>query len=142
MLSQTDPEAAGHVDQLMAGTGVGGHRRRFDRHAADGTGSGMVLADLRMHGAGPDDAFGRGRRGRRGRRAEIAVGIGDEFGPAARAAEVVRLAGVLGMVRGLGRVHAHAADRVLHLVGRRGAMRRGLGLVHPRVPFASSPCRV
>ena len=32
---QPDPEAAGHVDEFEIGAGVGGHRQRFERHAAD-----------------------------------------------------------------------------------------------------------
>jgi hypothetical protein len=102
----------------------------------------MVLPDLWMHRAGPDRAFGR--RDRRRWRAEIALGIGDEFGPAARATEMIAFTAMLGLMRRGRRVDGHAADRVLD-AGRRfrgavaaaatAAMRRTMCLVHRLAPF-------
>ena len=71
----------------------------------------LIRYDLRMHRAGPDRAFGR--RDRRRWRAEIALGIGDEFGPAARATEMIAFTAMLGLMRRGRRVDGHAADRVL-----------------------------
>src|SRR3546814_14825981 len=80
----------------------------------------------------------------RSRRAEIALGIGDEFGPAARAAEMIAFTAMLGVMRRGRRVDGHAADRVLD-AGRRfsGAvaaaatadMRRSMCLVNRLAPF-------
>src|SRR3546814_19486046 len=55
---EADPEAPGHVDQLIAGAALGAHSRRLERHAADRTGAGMVLPNFRVHGARPDRSFG------------------------------------------------------------------------------------
>src|SRR3546814_3358791 len=56
---EPDPEAAGHVDEFGARPRLGSRGLRFQRHAADRTGAGMVLADLRMHWAGPDCRLAR-----------------------------------------------------------------------------------
>src|SRR3546814_16424168 len=55
---EADPEAPGHVDQLIAGAALGAHSRRLERHAADRTGAGMVLPNFRVHGERPDRPFG------------------------------------------------------------------------------------
>src|SRR3546814_14923976 len=64
-----------------------------------------------MHRAGPDRPRRRLGLGTR-RIAEIGLGIGDELLAAPCAAEVKLGAVMLGVVRGCGRVHRHAAHRI------------------------------
>ena len=47
----TDPEPAGHVDELCVRAGVGGDQDRFQRHPADGARTGSGLPDLGVHRA-------------------------------------------------------------------------------------------
>ena len=54
---QRDPEAPGHVGELLARACRFHGRFRLERHAADRAASGMVLPDLRMHRAGVDRAW-------------------------------------------------------------------------------------
>src|SRR5581483_4900960 len=109
---ETRPETAGHVGEL----GVRLFRRlrdeRFEDHAAEGAWTGLVAQHLRVHRAGPLARFGDRPRGLFGR--EEAAGLGDEALAAARAAEKIAMAVVLGRVlRRLG-VDAHPANRVEH----------------------------
>ena len=59
---EADPEAARHVDQLGVRPASARREHRLERHAADRAGARADLADLRMHRAGVDRAFGH-RRG-------------------------------------------------------------------------------
>ena len=52
--SETDPEAAGHVEKFRVRAGIGRDRLGLQRHSADGTGARADLPDLRMHWAGVD----------------------------------------------------------------------------------------
>ena len=116
--ASADPEAAGHVDELVARAGVGADEHRLQRHAADRAGARADLADLGVHRAGVDRALGhRLGLGRRGRRVEVAGGVGDELRAAAGRAEGVGMAVVLGAVLGRVRIDGHAADRILDCVG-------------------------
>src|SRR3546814_19518357 len=55
---EADPEAPGHVDQLIAGAAPGLHSRGLERPDAVRTGAGMVLANFRVPGARPERPFG------------------------------------------------------------------------------------
>jgi hypothetical protein len=50
---EAEPEAACHVGQFAAGLGCAGDKR-FESHAADGTGAGRVATHLGVHRAGVD----------------------------------------------------------------------------------------
>src|SRR5581483_7806291 len=77
--------------------------------AADGTGAGTGLADLRMHRARVDGAFdGRLRRAR----AQVFLRIADEFRAAAGRAEIIGMAAVRGAMFRRMRVDRHAADGI------------------------------
>ena len=76
----------------------------------------MVLPHLWMHRTGPDRSGGcRGGGGRDP--VQIFVRITDEFGAAARTAEVIVLPGVAGVVRGGGWIDRHAANRIVNGTG-------------------------
>ena len=111
-----DPEAPGHVDELGVGAGLRGDGHRFERHPADRARARPDLPDLRMHRAGVDRPSGTGA-GRLVLRQELRR-VGDEAFAAARRAEVVGAAGVVGPVLGGVRIDVHPADRVLGKVGR------------------------
>ena len=76
---EADPEPPRHVDELGVRPGLGGRRRRLERHAADRAGARPGLTDLRVHRAGVDRRrparFGRLRR----RGATYSLRIGDEL---------------------------------------------------------------
>jgi hypothetical protein len=114
-----NPEAAGEVDQFVIDRRLGGDGLRLQRHAADRAGARALLAHLRMHRAGVDGA--RDDRRRLPGLAEIAVRIGDEFGPAARRTEEIVLIVVGRPMRCGRRIDGHAADRIDRL---RAAVRR------------------
>ena len=110
---ERDPEAPGHVGQFRAGSTGHFRDRRLQRHPADRTGTGMILAYLGMHRAGPD------RAGRRlgclpALRFEIACRIGKEPRAAATTAEMIGLARLIDVMRGGGRIDPHAAHRIEH----------------------------
>ncbi len=113
---EADPEPARHVDEFGIGAALGGSNLRLQRHAADRAGAGADLPDLGMHRAGVDRAFddGFGRA-----RAQIFLRVGEEFGFAAVAAEIIRVALVIGAVLGGRRIDRHAADRIERAGGRR-----------------------
>jgi len=68
---EADPETAGHVVELGIACLAPDRRHRLERHAADGTASGLAAHDLRVHRAGPAGlADGRTRQGG-GRRRQI-----------------------------------------------------------------------
>jgi hypothetical protein len=68
---QRRPEAAPEVDQLGVLALVEARHLRLERHAALGAAAGMILADLRMHGAGVD----RSRRRIGGVAATLSVAV-------------------------------------------------------------------
>ena len=123
-----DPEAPGHVDELGIGAGLRGDGHRFERHPADRARARPDLPDLRMHRAGVDRPFRHGLRLRRVLRQELRR-VGDEAFAAARRAEVVGAAGVVGPVLGGVRIDVHPADRVLGKVGRAGLQCGGASMV-------------
>src|SRR5690606_13950654 len=104
------PEAAAEVGELGVLLPVQGGHFRLQGHAALGAVAGVILAHLRVHGAGVDGAGGRAVRGR-SRGLEVGLRVGGEFVPAAGAAEVVGMAPVVVAVGGIGG-HSHAAYRV------------------------------
>ena len=53
-----DPEPPAHVEEFGIGPGLGGGQLGLERHAADRTAARPDLADLRVHRAGIDGAFG------------------------------------------------------------------------------------
>ena len=128
---QAHPEPPGHVDQLGARPLVGGERlERLERHPALGARAGSDLADLRVHGTRVDPRVGMAAGGRcGGRRYQEFRRVSDEPLAAARVAEPVRGARVLGAaaLRLPGR-HVHAADRIDH--GRGGGLRAFAVNVH------------
>jgi len=109
-----DPEAARHIDELGARASVGGRDLRFERHAADRAGAGMVLADLGVHRAGPDRAW-RSFRSRLLAIAQIAFGVGEELHPAACAAKMKVVSRMGSMVRRPLRIDGHPTNRILCL---------------------------
>src|SRR3546814_10251883 len=78
----------------------------------------MVLADLRVHRAGPHRSRRDLRRGS-GRLVQITLGIGNELRPAAGTAEVMVMAGMGRVMRRPVRIDGHAADRIQDRTGGR-----------------------
>jgi hypothetical protein len=114
-----DPEAARHARQFWIRPGIGGHCPGLQGHPADGTCSGCLPHNLRMHGTG---VFRRrptsGRGGCRGLVCMggcILLGIGAKSLQALRAAEVVRRACVDVASHGVFRRDPHPADGIHHL---------------------------
>ena len=109
---ERNPKPPRHVGEFgaIAGAAVFG----LERHAADRAGPRSRLPDLRMHRAGIDRARRRGRGGHRGF-AQIFFRIGDEFGAAAGAAEMIVVVVIGVMMRALARIDFHAADRIGHI---------------------------
>ena len=98
-------------DKLWVRLPFGGDQYRLQRHAADRTRTRTDLPDLRVHGAGVDRAFGR-RLSCHFSGPEVADRIGDELRLAARGAEIVGLAVILGSVLSGVRIDLHAAHRI------------------------------
>ncbi len=118
---QTDPEPPCHINQFRIGPRHSAGHQRLQRHAADRAGTGTDLPHLRVHRAGVDGAGGNFFGLRRVsalqvRRIalEIVRRIGGKALAAARAAEMVFLAGVRRVMGRFERIDGHAADRIFH----------------------------
>ena len=83
----------------------------FKRHAANRTGAGANLLDLRVHGAGVDRTRNNGL-GNLGTQIKIFCGTSLKFGFAACATEVISLFMVIGYVLGSSNIHTHTANRI------------------------------
>ncbi len=122
MNGKVHPEAALEVDELGVLCVVERRHHRLERHATNGAVTRAVPADLRVHRAGVDRAGfrrdGVRRRGSSNAR-DVLLRLGAELRLAFHAAEVVRLAVVLDVMRRLSR-HGHAAHWVLQGVACRG----------------------
>lgn len=121
---EADPEPARHVREFGIGRIVEARDLRLQRHAADRAASGPDLADLRMHRAGIDRAFGHGGL-RPALFLQIADGIGRKLGAATGRAEMEGLAAIVEAVLAGRRVDLHAADRVEHADGIVGLVAAG-----------------
>ena len=109
---QRDPEAPPHIDIFRAGSGIGAGQLGFERHAADRAGAGMILPHCGMHRTGPDRARRNAGCGRCDR-AQVFVRIGRKLRAATRAAKVIVVSSVAGVVRRPRRIDHHAADRIV-----------------------------
>ena len=109
--NETNPEPACHVGEFRIGATVCCHRHRFQGHAANGTGAGADLPDLRMHGASVDCSRDNGLRNLLAR-IKILGRVRLKFGFTARAAKIVTLMMVLRNMPGGCNVNLHAADRI------------------------------
>lgn len=107
-----DPETPRHIQEFAAWSGVCRHKFRLERHATDRAWPGMVLTDLRVHGAGPDRAWLSDHR-LFVTRGQVAHRLGDKLRAASGAAEMILLAMMRGMMRRCGRIDHHPANRIL-----------------------------
>src|ERR1700730_8491544 len=108
---ERDPESPSHVGKLGIWTGIRARYVRFERDAEDRTIAGAGLTDLWMHWAGVDGAFRHWRR-RFCLLADIGRGIGDEFGFAPLATEIIGVTAVFGGLLGAAGIDIHAANRI------------------------------
>ncbi len=108
---EPDPEAARHVGEFGIRAAVGGGDLRLQGHAADRAGAGADLADLWMHRAGVDGAFGDGFGGFFFFR-QVFLRVGGELVFAAGSTKIIRVTSIVGVVLGGVRVDRHTADRV------------------------------
>ena len=117
---ETDPEAAGHVDEFRVGLLLGADRERLERHATHRAAARSHLPYLGVHRAGVDGAgrcCGRRRTGWRWWLAQVGLRRRAELVAALRVAEVVGLPVVhVGAALGLRGIHAHPADRIAGLL--------------------------
>lgn len=132
---EADPEATPHVVIFFAGAVRRGWHDGLECHAADRAASRAGALDLGMHRAGPDGPLGCVGCGRLAF-CGVKIGIGLEFGEAARAAKMMMFAVVRRDVRRGGRIDRHAADRI---GGAPSAFFRALMIVHRR---RSCTCRM
>jgi hypothetical protein len=137
---EADREAPGHIDQFRARAAVEAHLGRFERHAADRAGAGVILPHFGMHGAGPDRSRRRFDWCLRG---QILLGIRDELGSALGAAEMVLAAGMGHVVRARRRIDLHAAygieENALHFAFRAALALRVMAVRMIMGHFASLP---
>ncbi len=126
---EANPEATCHVSQLRTRAALRTGHFRFESHAADRTGAGMILSHFRVHRAGPDLALRvcvwDGRRF-----ANIAQGIGRELCLALAAAKIESLAAMLGAMRRAMRIDHHTADGIAHVLLHLGGVMIVTGIVH------------
>ena len=102
-----------------------------------GQAPGPVLPDFGMHRAGVDGAFDHRLRLAR---AQIFLRVGDELGAAARIAEIIGVAAIVGAVLGGMRIDRHAADRIEDAAfGRRVVMVMMLGVMLMAVLLRTIP---
>ena len=108
---QCPPKPAREVNQFRVLVIVQRRHYRLKRHPAYGAVAGMVLPDLRVHGAGVDRAGSRWRGVYWRCRGKVLQRVRREFALAFGAAEVKGLPFVLEVMLGLFG-HSHAAHRV------------------------------
>ena len=101
---KTDPEPSGHVDQFFIRHDISRYEFRFERHAADGAGTGPNLTDLRVHRTGVD---GSGRHRRRFLWIQVSLRLSGKLLHAFGAAEVKGATFVDGDVLGARGRHRH-----------------------------------
>ena len=121
---ETDPEPAGHVDELEVRPGLGRHYRPAPAPCRRSGSSGSLLPNLRVHRAGVDRAL-HGRRRRGLLRRPILPRIGNELLLAARRAEVERVALMVRPVLRRRGIHQHPTHWVFHsgpFIGRRASV--------------------
>ena len=106
------PEPATHILKFGVGLSLRRDHGGLQRHAADGTGAGSRLTNLRMHRTGVDRGVVFRPDGGRARLVQISTGIGNEFCLAAGGAEVEGVSVMLNVVSTRRPIDRHSADRV------------------------------